>query len=81
MVIVEAEGVQKPLLTVQTNWLLPTERAETADELLEEELMSADPREVQLPVPMAGAIAFKVAVVAQTVWLFPALAKEGFASL
>ena len=77
----EVEGVQKPLLTVQTNWLLPTKREETAVELLEEELMSADPRELQLPVPMAGVIAFKVAAVAQTVWLLPAFDKEGLASL
>ena len=70
---VDVAAVHAPFETVQTNEFVPVLNAVTCEEGLVVEITFAEPAMTDhTPVPIAGLVAAKVAVVAHTVWFVPA---------
>ena len=66
-------ALQVPLLTVQTNELVPTLKPFTCEEKEDGEVTTPEPPITdQAPEPSVGLLAAKVAEAEQTVWLSPA---------
>lgn len=68
--------LQIPLLTVQTNWLLPVDRPVKLVLADDGSIMLVVPVVDQRPLPIDGTTAAKVAVFVQTLTLLPAFETE-----
>jgi hypothetical protein len=66
-------ALQAPRPTVQVNELAPLLKPVTPLWRLPTDVMLAEPRVDQVPAPCTGCVAFKLAVVPQTVWSLPAV--------
>lgn len=78
MVTSDVEAAHTPLLIVQRKALAPTPKPVTPDVgELGVVIVPVPLTNVQAPVPTVAVLPAKVAVVAQTVWLGPALAVVG----